>query len=169
MSQQERISWVSLAVTLFIAWWYFSRVLALPPDADLMGRALARFVSGLIGFAIIASILGEVVLRIAQRRARGGTDATAVDERDALIDLKATRNAHVVLVIGVATVLVQIVLVEWMQRGAGGARQEATTLLQHLATGPLSALHVAQMLLFVLTLASIAVYVSRIVCYRRGF
>jgi len=174
MSQQERVSWLSLLTTLVIGYWYFQAVFALPADADLHGPAMARLVTKLIVMAIAIGIAGELLLRMVQYRSQAaGPDATSADERDALIHLKATRNAHVVLGLGVILVLCQVVMLEMTPRLAGrlaaGSAQVPDTLLQRLLTGPLSALHVAQLLLLALTLASITLNGSRVLYNRRGY
>ena len=174
MSQQERVSWLSLLTTLLIGYWYFQAVFALPADADLHGPAMARLVTKLIIMAIAIGIAGELLLRMVQHRAHAAdADATPADERDALINLKATRNAHVALGLGVILVLSQIAMLEMAPRLAGrpvaGSTHVPDTLLQRLLAGPLSALHVAQLLLLALTLASITLYGSRVLYYRRGY
>jgi hypothetical protein len=176
MSKQEQVSWVSLIVTLLLAIWYFGRVLALPPDVDLMSGEMARFITRLIGFAIAMQIGFVIMLRIAQQTARAvtgapkeGDDATPIDERDRLIELYAARNAHFVLCAGAIAVFVQIGLTEWVQRRAHHEPPQPDNLFELLLTGPLSALHVAQLLLLVLTLTSLTGYITRIVHYRRGY
>jgi hypothetical protein len=175
MSRQERVSWVSLLVTLIIGYWYFSRVFALPADASLHGMVMAAFVTKLIVIAIVVSIAGEVALRLAQRYMRGddGEDATARDERDALIDLKSTRNGHGTLIVGLFIVLGQIAMHEsvqhWGQFRQARAGADPETVLQLIFAGPLSPLLVAQLLLMVLTLSGAVTYASRIFYYRRGY
>lgn len=167
MSNEERISWVALIVNLVIGGWYFSRILALPADADLFGPRTAVFAASLVMVAIIVSILCEVLLRVVQKQTGGGGDAATRDERDALISLRATRNAHGVLGFALVAVLVQIALVEWAQRYRG--RRDPGTVLELLATGPLEAMHVAQLLLAALTFAAIMLNASRVFYYRRGY
>jgi len=167
MSDRERVSWVALIVNLVIGGWYFSRILALPSGADLFGPRTAAFAVALITTAIIVSVACEILLRIIQRQTGGGTDAAAQDERDTLIDLKAARNAHGMLGFAVVVVLVQIAMVEWAQRYLG--RRDPATVLELLATGPLGAMHVAQLLLFALLLGSVTLNASRIYFYRRGY
>jgi hypothetical protein len=174
MSQQERVSWLSLLTTLLIGYWYFQAVLALPADANLHGPAMARLVTRLVVVAIAIGVAGELLLRMVHGRSQAdGPDATSADERDALIHLKATRNAHFALGIGVILVLCQIAMLELTPhlaaRIAAGTAHAPDTLLQRLLTGPLSALHVAQLLLLALTLASITLYGSRVLYYRRGY
>lgn len=57
MSERERISWVGLIVNILIAFWYFQRILALPPDADLFGPRTARFAISLIVAAVMVTAL----------------------------------------------------------------------------------------------------------------
>jgi hypothetical protein len=131
---------------------------------------MAAFAVKLITFAIIFGILSEVVLRVVQRRTRAGegSDATARDERDVLINLKASRNAHGVLTGAIIVVLVQIALLGWGMRFFPHL-PEPDTVLGLMATGPLAPMHLAQMLLLALTLGAITVYASRIIYYRRGY
>jgi hypothetical protein len=170
MSEQERVSWVSLFINLVIGLWYFERVLGLPAGADLFGPRMAVFALNLIVFSIFVGIASEVLLRAVQKRSRGGerADATPIDERDALIDLKSSRNAYGVLSVALIAVLVQIALVEWATR-RGRLLPEPETVFELIATGPLAPMHIAQLLLFALTLGGITVYASRIVYYRRGY
>lgn len=166
MSQQEQVSWISLVVGLAIGIWYFSHVLMLPADADLFGPGMARFALTIVLFSVFASIASEVSLKAVKRRS-AGRGATALDERDLFIDLKACRNAYGVLSFAVVAVLVQVALLEWFAR-LRRHRPEPQTVLELLGTGPLAPMHVAQMLLFALGVAGLTVYVSRIVYYRRG-
>jgi hypothetical protein len=168
MSQRERVTWISLAVTLVLGYWYFSRLIQLPADADLHSGEMFRLVTRIIVLSIMLTIIGEIVVRIAQRHIHGTVtdDRTAFDERDVLIELKASRNAGAVLVCGVISVLVQIGLLEWAQRR--GHATPAESMLERLFTGPLTGLHVAQYLLLALMLYSVTLYVSRIGYYRRG-
>jgi hypothetical protein len=170
MSEQERISWVALIVNVVIGAWYFGRVLAAPAEADLFGPQIAKLAIGLVITAVLVGIACEVLLRIVQQRTGGGSDAAVQDERDALIDLKATRNAHGVLGVAVVVVLVQIALLEWGARSRYWSwRYEPETVLGLLGTGPLQSMHVAQLLLAALGLAAITLNASRVFYYRRGY
>lgn len=168
MSHEERVSWVALLVNLVLGFWYFSVVLALPADADLFGANTGAVVVTLIVAAIVLTICCEVALRVVQQARGEKTDAASRDERDALIGLRATRNAHGVLGFSVVIVLVQIALIEWAARYRS-RRGPPETVLELLGTGPLQSMHVAQMLLLALTLAAITLNASRVFYYRRGF
>ncbi len=168
MSERERVSWVELTVNSIIAIFYFSRVFALPADADLFGPRTAAFAVSLIVTAVIVSIACQIVLRIIQKATGGGEDAAQQDERDALISLRATRNAHYVLGAGVVVALVQVALIEWATRYRG-RHGDPDTVLELLATGPLEAMHVVQLLLLALALAAFTFNASRVFYYRRGY
>jgi hypothetical protein len=171
MSQQERVSWVSLVVTAFIGFWYFARVFALPGDSHLFGPGMGVFALNLIITAIFVGIASEVLLRWVQKRAGGDPSRLErPDERDRLINLRAGRNAYVVLFGGVVLVLGLIPMIQMMRSFAwppGPAL--ANTVLVRMVTGPLDAPLIAQWLLLALTLADLCKFVTRIVSYRRGY
>ena len=169
MSQQERISWISLIVNLLIGYWYFERVFSLPADANLFGARMAAFAVQLIILSIFIGIACEIALRMVQRGASDGdADKNKVDERDMLIGLKASRNAYGVLAVAVVVVLAQIAIIEmaprWWHR-----MPVPDNVLERIAIGPIAPMHIAQLLLLALTLAAITVYISRIFYYRRGY
>jgi hypothetical protein len=170
MSQQERVSWVSLVVNAFIGYWYFARVLRMPGDTALLGPGMAVFTLNLIIVAIFAGILSELVLRLIQSRTGGDpSKRERMDERDRLINLRAGRNAYVVLVVAVATVLGLIAGTQWMQSWGMPRILEPDIVLIRMINGPLTGPLIAQLLLLALTLAGLCKYVTRIVSYRRGY
>jgi len=168
MSQQERVSWIALVVNTLIGYWYFERVLSLPADADLFGPRMAAFAVQLIILSIFISIACEVALHIVQKGAGSDNDKKRVDERDVLINLKASRNAYGVLSVAVVIVLAQIAILEMAPRW-GHRLPNPETVLGVMGTGPLAPMHIAQLLLLALTLTGITVYASRIFHYRRGY
>jgi hypothetical protein len=171
MSQQERVSWVSLVVVVFIGFWYFARVLALPGDSHLLGPGMAVFALNLIITAIFAGIASELLLRWVQKRAGGDPKRRdRLDERDRLINLRAGRNAYVVLAVAIGSVLGLIAAVQMLRAlpmPAGSTLRD--TVLIRMVIGPLNAPLLAQWLLLALTLADVCKYVTRIASYRRGY
>ncbi|HEX3835831.1 MAG TPA: hypothetical protein VHW25_02630 [Steroidobacteraceae bacterium] len=171
MSQQERVSWVSLVVIAFISVWYFAYVLSLPGDSHLFGPGMAVFALNLIITAIFAGIASEVILRWVQKRAGGDPRRRErPDERDRFIALRAGRNAYVVLFASVAIVLGLIPMIQFMRSipmRAGPALRD--TVLMRMLAGPLDPPLLAQWLLLALVLADVCKYVTRIVSYRRGY
>lgn len=169
MSKQERVSWISLIVNLLIGYWYFERVFSLPAGADLFGPGMAAFAIRLILLSIFIGIACEVALHIVQKGAGSDADKNKTDERDVLINLKASRNAYGVLSVAVVIVLVQIALMEMATPRIWHRLPKPDTVFELLGTGPLAPMHIAQLLLLALTLAGITVYASRIFFYRRGY
>jgi hypothetical protein len=171
MSQQERVSWVSLIVTSVISVWYFAIVLGQPADTPLFGLGMAVFAFILIVTAILTAIASGLALRWVQKR--GGGDPKRrerLDERDRLINLRAARNAYVVLAFAIGSVLALIGSVQILRAlpmPAGPTLHD--TVLVRMAIGPLTAPLLAQWLLLALTLADVCKYVTRIVSYRRGY
>ncbi|MEO8308344.1 MAG: hypothetical protein ABI616_09935 [Pseudomonadota bacterium] len=168
MSRQERVSWLALVVNAIIGAVYFQRVLSLPATADLFGLRMAGFAFQLIALSIVVSIVCELALRLVRKGEGSDPDRNRTDERVTLINLKARRNAHAVLWAGMFAALVQITLLEWAQR-FGHGHSVPQTVLGLMVTGPLAPMHIAQVLLLVMTLAGITVYASRIFYCRRGY
>jgi hypothetical protein len=171
MSQQERVSWVALVVTVLISGWYFAYVLGLPGNSPLFGLGMAVFAFVLIIAAILAAIVSELLLRWVQKRAGGDPNRhERLDERDRLINLRAGQNAYVVLFASVAIVLGLIPMIQYMRSfhwPAGAVLRD--TVLVRMVMGPLDAPLLAQWLLLALTLADVCKYTTRIVSYRRGY
>jgi hypothetical protein len=141
----------------------------LPADADLFGPLIFAFTGKLVMVAILVSIGCEILLRIVQKSTGGGADSAARDERDAQINLKATRNAHGVLGVAVVATLVQIAGLELVRRHWNRVNEDPQTILGLLGAGPLEPMHIAQLLLAALTLSAITLNASRIFYYRRGY
>jgi hypothetical protein len=168
MSQQERVSWVSLIVTMGISVWYFAIVLGQPGDTPLFGLGMAVFGFILIVAAIVAAIASSLAMRWVQKRAGGDPQRRErLDERDRLINLRAARNAYVVLALAIGSVLALIATIQMFPMPAGSTLRN--TVLLRMAIGPLTAPLLAQWLLLALTLADVSKYVTRIVSYRRGY
>jgi hypothetical protein len=170
MSQQERVSWVSLLVSLLVGGWYFGHVFGLRAADGLYGPALVNFVFDLIIVGIVVGIVSEILLRWATRAGRvTAKDGVRLDERDALIGLKAARNAYRVLAASVALLLWQVA---WLELPAARLRHlqlpPSARVIDQIVAGPMTPLLIVQLLLLALTLAGISVYASRIFYYRRG-
>jgi hypothetical protein len=171
MSQHERVSWVSLIVTAIISIWYFALVFSAPGDTHLFGFGMAVFAFILIITAILVGIASEMLLCWVQKRAGGDPSRREqFDERDRVINLRAGRNAYVVLFGSVAIVLGLIPMIQFMhsiRMAAGPALRD--TVLVRMVAGPLDPQLIAQWLLLALTLADLCKYLTRIVSYRRGY
>lgn len=165
MSERERISWVELIAKLVAGSWYFGHILSLPTGADLLDPKLAMW---LVWPIIVVSIVCGALMRVVQKRTGGGSDAAQHDERDSLINLRATRIAFGVFTVAVGAVWMLVMLIE-RERSYRDGHGEPATVLELLSTGPLQVMHVAQLLLLSGLLASITLNASRIFYYRRGY
>jgi hypothetical protein len=114
-------------------------------DSATVFQFWGRAVLLLIGVQIVLAIIGQIVLAISHTIARKEEDIPAFeDERDKLIDLKATRN--MCIVIGIGFILSMIVL----------------------AVGMTPILMPVIMLAFMMA-AEIGGNISKLYLYRRGF
>lgn len=165
MSEGERITWADLIAKLVAGIWYFSYILSLPVGADLSDPDIFK---RLVWPIIVVGLVSGMVLRKVQKRTGDGLDAAQHDERDNLITLRATRNAHGVFAVAIGVVFLLIMPFEALRFGRG--YQGTATVFELLGgTGPLQAMHVAQLLLLSLLLASLTLNASRIYYYRRGY
>lgn len=97
MSFREKMVWVTLAVTLAVWGWYFVRVWGALADGEATGAAIL----GLFVRAVVLTIVLEVVVAIALAAAAPKAAEAPADERERLIELRATRTAYVILSVGV--------------------------------------------------------------------
>ena len=138
MSFREKSAWVTLIAIVLVFLFYFTHVPRLfDPDPGewqlfVIGVAIAAF--------IVIEVLAQIVLYL-----RFPKDArTPKDERERLIDLRATRLAAYVYVIGTFLAILT------PHHGASGFA-------------------VGVFVLFAFVIAEIVNYATRIVLYRRGF
>lgn len=170
MSQQERVSWVSVVVNVVIGCWYFSYVLGLPGSTNLLGMGMVGFVAAITFAAILTAIVSNVVLREVQKH--GGVDPARrerLDERDRLISLRAGRNGYVVLTAMTAFVVGMIGMTQWLGSWQVHFTFSHDTVLTRLIAGPLTGGLIVQWLLLAMTLAEVCKYLTQIVSYRRGY
>ena len=165
MSESERITWANLVAKLVAGIWYFSYVLSLPAGVDLSDPGIAK---RLVWPIIVVGLVSGTMLRAVQKRTGGGIDAAQRDERDDLITLRATRIAYGVFGVAVGTVFI-LVMPFRPQHFRLGTGESLTTFQLLGGKDPLQVMHVAQLLLLALLLASITLSASRIFYYRRGY
>ena len=103
LSFQEKSLW--LMFISLVGGFGFYLVAVLPTDAvDVMPHQVVLFVLAVV-MLVIMQLVGHIVIAIMDRR-------TETDERDRLIELKATRNAAYVLATGVFLALCAALLTE---------------------------------------------------------
>ena len=138
MSFREKSAWISLVSILLVSGFYFLRIAwSLTPRSNMnQVRALLYCV---VALAVIEVVAHLVVALRAPKDAR-----TPKDERERLIDLKATRSAAYVYVVG------SFLAVFTLHLGA-------------------NAIAIANGVLLAFVVAEIVNYAARIVYHRRGF
>lgn len=104
MSYQEKKNIVSLISTFLIFGSYCLYVFGLQREEQFASVNELSFWASviliLIPVSIAAKIVISIVFTIIYRSASGEKEPSFMDELDKLIDLKATRNAHYVFVLG---------------------------------------------------------------------
>ena len=136
MTYKEKGIWISLVTTLLIFGYYFVKAFQMANSGGVGHKDFAIFFVSIIVMIIIVEIISHIILTIAHR-------PETEDERDQLIELKATRNAYYILVAGVWIAIGQF----WF------------------STAPLLVIHI---ILFFFILGEILSDITKLVYYRRG-
>lgn len=136
MSFKEKSIWISLVTTILIFGYYFLRIFQMANNEEATHTEIAVFFISVIVLIVIVETILHILLAIFHR-------PEAEDERDRLIELKATRNAYYLLVAGVFTAIVGFVV-------------SAAPIL------------VAHIILFFFILAETGAFITQLFYYRRG-
>jgi len=143
VSNRELNIWATLILDVVVAVYYFSSIIAMP---EVTMAALAALIGKIIVFSIVFSIVIFSLIN-----ARG---AKKPDERDYRFETRANAIGYYTLSVGVVLVLGHIVIGNVMP------------IEQRVDTS--SPVVVANILLFMLILASCAKALSQLFQYRRG-
>jgi hypothetical protein len=167
VSKPERASWIALLVNLLVGVWYFNAVFSLPGDVNLYSPALAHLIVQLIILSIVLAIAAEVVFHVL---AGQPSDKVSQDERDRLIAARAARNGYYLLAAGVFAIMARIVMAASVEQMPSYVRAwHEPGAIETLFAGPVSPLHVANLLLLAVMVAGAVVNASRVFYYRRGY
>lgn len=141
MTFEEKSTWVSLGILLFVFSGYFSQVFN-----GLLTDSLEKTeVSGLFISAVATIVVLEIVLHIVIAIFNVRDAEQPKDERDKLFAMKAGNISGLILGAGVLIIAVQTVLSD------------------------LNSLWVANLLLFIVLVSQVASDVLRLFYYRRGY
>lgn len=114
MSYQERRAIVSLVSTVLITVIYAAYMAQRYPQASSYSVEVFRFWGAffliLVPVSIVAKIVIHIVFSILNTLATHEDEPSVTDERDKLIDLKATRNSLYVFAIGVLLAMGSLVI-----------------------------------------------------------
>jgi len=106
MSFQEKSTWVSLGITLLIFGAYFTFAFGVFSDAETpAGVLIPVFIATVVATTIIQAFLHTILGIAFNKEAEKGAD-----ERDHLIELRATRISYFILVFGVFATGVSMLL-----------------------------------------------------------
>ena len=148
VSQYESTIWSSLIVTVAAAAYFFSKVFG----AELDGESLTVAAIARLGFAVVVVLTAvEIAFQVALTAWCRGEPQT--DERDRLIAAKAVRNAYYVLVTSLFVLI-----------GHAGL----ASLFGYIDEMSIGMPMVITLAVFVLVVAEVTHYSSRIYYYRRG-
>lgn len=139
MSFHEKSIWVTLIITLAVFGFYFTQaaiVFSNPeiPDEGLIGL----FIVMIVVITIIQIVLQSIIAIIHRKEAEKNGD-----ERDQIIELKATRTSYFVLVFGIWVICPGILIIR-------------------------SPLLIVNLLLFFFVIAEVTGYIKQLYHYRRG-
>jgi hypothetical protein len=148
LSFQEKSHWASLFAIVGVFGYHFHNVFG-AVEAITTVELMVRLIGVIIVIVVIEIVLHIVIAVTAIKDAE---DGGALDERDVLVNTRAFRNAYVVLFIGVLHMIGYVI--------AGDLSSEPRWEVTPANT--------ANLLLFVLVIAEIVNYASRLYYYRRG-
>ena len=135
-SFQEKSIWISLVAISLIFGYYFLRVFKIAAEDEINVAESIVLLISVIVMVIIVEVVSHIILALRTR-------PEAQDERDRLIELKATRNAYFVLAFGIFLPIACIVI----------------------SVRPFIVAHV---IMFIFVLSEIASFLTQLFYYRRG-
>ena len=112
MSRKEIYAWSSLALTLGIFAYYLITVLGLPAAVENYYEQISGLIWKVIGMAFVV----QLAIDLLNSTTIGGV---AKDERDSLIESKAFRNAYYFLIAAVVSVVVNILISNYLGEVSG--------------------------------------------------
>lgn len=141
MSFKEKSIWISLVTTILVFGYYFVRVLQMVSNEAVGNAEIAVFFVSIIVLVIVIQIISHILLTIAHR-------PETEDERDQIIELKATRNAYYLLIAGVFA--------------------STGTFIIGIFVLPVTTFHVVHTMLIFFIIAEMVKHITELVHYRRG-
>lgn len=135
-SFQEKSIWISLVTISLIFGYYFVRVFKMASQDEINITQSIVLLISVIVMVIIVEVIFHIIISLKSR-------PQALDERDRLIELKATRNAYFVLVLGIFVPI------------AGIAAQVRPFIVAHV-------------IMFIFVLSEIAKFLTQLFYYKRG-
>jgi len=97
LSFKEKSIWISLITTIIVFGYYFARVFGILNQSTGGTTELIVLYIGVVIFMVILVIVSHILLAIIYTKEANDL----ADERDKLIELKATKSSYLILVVGV--------------------------------------------------------------------
>ena len=135
-SFEEKSIWISLLTISLIFGYYFVRIVQMVSQDDINVAQSIVLIISVIVMVIIVEVVFHIIIALKDR-------PEALDERDRMIELKATRNAYFVLVFGIFLPM------------AGIAAQVRPFIVAHV-------------IMFIFVLSEITKFLTQLFYYRRG-
>ena len=110
MSFSEKSAWISFFSTLLIFGYYFFKLFGLSgADGEEASQAAVRLLTQAVVLTIIVESVFHGMLAATNRKAA----ELGADERDKLIELKASKLGYAILSTGVIIVIVRLIILEF--------------------------------------------------------
>lgn len=154
MSFSEKSAWISFVSTIAIFGYYFFKLSELSGIDLALAKplALALLFKAIVLIAIVEAVFHAMLAQTNIKAAKLGAD-----ERDKLIELKASKYGYTILSLGVFFTLGRLLLVEQFPQ-----------LSEHNSSLAIP-FFTAHILMFAFILSEIVRFGSQIVLYRRGY
>lgn len=154
MSFSEKSAWISFTSTLAIFGYYFYQLTGL---SGLEGEEASQAAMVLLTSAIVLTIIVESVFHGMLAATNHKAAEQGADERDKLIELKASKYAYAVLSTGIILVIGRMIILEFNPSFTDhGSSLQVPMLTAH-------------MLMFSFILAELVRFGGQILYYRRGY
>lgn len=153
MSYKERSIWVSLAITIYIWFNYFSTLYWSAKDGSLTMSSMQSALLSVVIMTIVLEILHHIVIAIIDNKNANYDE----DERDKLIALKGSNVAYYILSFTTIAAVIHLLLFPVIDRG-----------LVNMLDLPKEYILI-NIIIFGALLAEIAKFSTQIFFYRRGF
>ncbi len=151
MSYKEKSIVLSLLITLYLIYAYYSGLISLADNNLLNEESFKALLMRTTTFIITLAIVGHIIMAIIHAKEANNDD----DERDKLIEMKSSQSAYLILVLGVIFTVMQVQLGEYVSGGIN---------FNSLSMG----YNMIHCIIMSLLLAEVSRYSYQLFYYRRG-
>jgi hypothetical protein len=152
MSYKEKSIGLSMFITSYILYYYITGVYDLSVNNLLSGETQMTLIRSAIILVIILEVISQTIIAIIDHKQADQKD----DERDTSINLIASRNAYIILTIGIVTAIFHAQIMEFATVEVG---------FSELSNG----YNLLNIIISSFLVAEIIKYSTQLYYYRRGF